>query len=343
MTFRNALTLLLIVVVVPSAICAQDDGLAGKLALQPAQYADDESANRTADELEKQFPDEPRPEAVRMMLDILRMPTSARAGWFGPAQTRFDWKWLATQQGLDQEAKELPVASFRGGEDRAKVLDRDGDGSIGPADLDWSDRNPWVQQAYLVGRLFRRMNARGDGKLTREEWLAYFDRAGEGSDHLLIGDLRAALLGGSGGPSDSPSREVLVRGLIAGEVGSIHEGPKLGDSAPDFKLKSPDGGQTHELAQLIGSKPVVLVFGNFTCGPFRSFYPEVETLFQQYQSDATFLMVYVREAHPTDGWAMEANAKAKVTVKQPTTLGERAAVCTEFCQRLKPTHAGGGR
>ncbi len=338
MTFRNALTLLLTVAVAPGAIRAQDVVLAAKLALKPAQYADDETANRTADELEKQFPDEPRPEAVRMMLDILRnADIGPRSGWFGPAQTRFDWKWLTGQQGLDQEAKELPVASFRGGEDRAKVLDRDGDGSIGPADLDWSDRNPWVQQAYLVGRMFRRMNTLGDGKLTRDQWLAFFDRAGEGSDQLLIGDLRAALLGGSGGPGDTPSREVLVRGLMAGEVGSIHEGPKLGDFAPDFKLKSPDGVQTHELAKLIGPKPVVLVFGNFTCGPFRSMYPEVETLYQQYRGQATFLMVYVREAHPTDGWAMEANAKAKVAVKQPTTLGERAAVCTAFCQRLKPT------
>jgi hypothetical protein len=48
-------------------------------------------------------------------------------------------------------------------------------------------------------------------------------------------------------------------------------------------------------------------------------------------------MVYVREAHPTDGWAMESNAKANVAVKQPTTLAERAAVCTLFAERLKPS------
>lgn len=115
----------------------------------------------------------------------------------------------------------------------------------------------------------------------------------------------------------------------------MHEGPKLGDAAPDFALRSPDGSQTVQLSKLIGPKPVVLVFGNFTCGPFRSFYPEVETLYQQYRDQATFLMVYVREAHPTDGWAMESNTKANVAVKQPTTLGERASVCTEFTKRLQ--------
>jgi hypothetical protein len=338
MTFRNALMLLLMMVFAPSALRAQDDGLAGKLALKPAQYADDEAANRTADELEQQFPSDQRPEAVRMMLDILRSADiGPRAAWFGPAQTRFDWKWLATQQGLGQDVDELPVASFRGGEVLGNALDRDGDGSIGSADLDWSDSNPWVQQAYLVGRLFRRIDAAGDGRLTREEWSSFFDRVSGGSDHLLIADLQDALLRGGGGKGDAPSREVLVRGLIAGEVGSMHEGPQLGDAAPGFKLKSPDGAQTYELARLVGPKPVVLVFGNFTCGPFRSMYPDVETLYQLYRDQATFLMVYVREAHPTDGWAMEANARAKVAVKQPTTLGERAAVCTEFCQRLKPT------
>ncbi len=47
-------------------------------------------------------------------------------------------------------------------------------------------------------------------------------------------------------------------------------------------------------------------------------------------------MVYVREAHPTDGWKMESNTRVGVAVKQPTTYGERVAVCDQFCKKLDP-------
>jgi thiol-disulfide isomerase/thioredoxin len=321
-----------------SVAIAADDDLVTQLTLKPEQYGDDASAERTAGELEQNFPSESRPEAVRMLIDILRgSKMGPGEGWFGPAQSRFDWKWLLQEYELAESTEELPLAKFQGKEGIAKRLDRDGDGSITPDDLDWSDRNPWVRESYVVGRFFRRMNAGGDGRLTRDELTAFFDRLSHGKDHVLIGDLRDALLGGGGGPGDSPAREVLVRGLVAGEIGSIHEGPKLGDAAPDFTLKSPDGSQTHQLSKMIEQRPIVLVFGNFTCGPFRSFYPEVEALFERYRDQAAFLMVYIREAHPTDGWAMKANERAGVTVAQPKTLAERAAVCDQFCQRLKPT------
>jgi hypothetical protein len=48
-------------------------------------------------------------------------------------------------------------------------------------------------------------------------------------------------------------------------------------------------------------------------------------------------MVYVREAHPDDGWKMESNTRAQVSVKQPVTFAERVAVCNQFRDRLKPT------
>jgi len=58
---------------------------------------------------------------------------------------------------------------------------------------------------------------------------------------------------------------------------------------------------------------------------------------EKYGQDVAFLGIYVREAHPTDGWKMESNAQANVAVAQPTNFAERAAVCTQFCERLKPT------
>lgn len=41
-------------------------------------------------------------------------------------------------------------------------------------------------------------------------------------------------------------------------------GPKVGDVAPNFKLKTLDEKREIELARFKGSKPVVLVFGSYT-------------------------------------------------------------------------------
>src|SRR5688500_12877338 len=82
-------------------------------------------------------------------------------------------------------------------------------------------------------------------------------------------------------------------------------------------LKTHDGTRTVRLADLLGEgKPVVLTFGNFTCGPFRYMFPGVEAVHTRFADEATFVAVYVREAHPTDGWKMETNEKAGVAVAQ---------------------------
>jgi hypothetical protein len=61
-----------------------------------------------------------------------------------------------------------------------------------------------------------------------------------------------------------PSPAVLIRGLFAGEIGSMNEGPKLDEQAPDFALKTVDGSETIQLSKLVGPKPIVLIFGSFT-------------------------------------------------------------------------------
>src|SRR5262249_17896908 len=90
------------------------------------------------------------------------------------------------------------------------------------------------------------------------------------------------------------------------------------------------------LSKLLGRKPIVLIFGNFTCGPFRSLYPAVEAVYERHKDKAEFLMVYVREAHPTDGWKMESNTRVGVAIKQPTTFDARSHAGSQFCMKLKP-------
>jgi len=309
--------------------------------LDPAKYADAKAAAATAAEIEKQYAGKAQPEAVKMLVAILRgSQLGPGEGWFGPAKTRYTWKWLAARHDLPADAKGLPRDKFLGPPELFARLDRDGDGAVTPFDLDWSDRNPYVQQAGMVTRFFRRMDADGNAKLTRDDMEAFFKRASGGKDHLTPEDLRTALLsagpGGAFVPGDGPTVPMLVKGLYGSEVGSLQEGPAVGDTAPDFELKTADGSQTVKLSKLVGPKPVVLVFGNFTCGPFRAIFPEADSLRERYKDRATFVMVYVREAHPLDGWKMESNTRVGVAVKQPTTTGERAKVCELFQERLKP-------
>ncbi|RLT21913.1 MAG: hypothetical protein DWI29_01220 [Planctomycetota bacterium] len=292
----------------------------------------------TPEQIEAAYEGQEMPEAVAMYLVIARDgQLDGTNGWFGAAQNRFSWQWLAERHAI---APDQPLAadSFHGPEAIFKQLDRDHDGSISGLDLDWSDGNPWVRQSYMVNRMFRRIDPSGDGKLTAEEWQAFFEKLAGEEKTVRPEQLRDALIPPSGfSPGDAPAKETLIRGLMAGELGSLQEGPDVDQPAPDFELSPLGGGDPIRLSDRIGKKPVVLVFGNFTCGPFRSMYPAVEAVKVRQQDNADFLMVYVREAHPTDGWVMKSNEKVGVAVAQPTTFVERQAVAEQCAAKLNPS------
>jgi len=292
----------------------------------------------TPEQIEAAYEGKEMPEAVAMYLVVARDgQLDGTNGWFGPAQNRFSWQWLAERHGI---APDQPLAadSFHGPEAIFRQLDRDHDGRISGFDLDWSDENPWVRQSYMINRMFRRIDPSGDGKLTNEEWQAFFEKLAGEEKTVRPEQLRDALIPPSGfSPGDAPAKETLIRGLMAGELGSLQEGPDVDQPAPDFELNPLGGGDPIRLSDRIGRKPVVLVFGNFTCGPFRSMYPAVEAVKLRQQDNADFLMVYVREAHPTDGWVMKSNEKVGVAVAQPTTFVERQAVAEQCAVKLNPS------
>ena len=63
---------------------------------------------------------------------------------------------------------------------------------------------------------------------------------------------------------EMPSRWTLLQGLFTAEIGSPCEGPKVGDPAPLFTLKTHDGQAEVSLLNALARGPVVLVFGSFT-------------------------------------------------------------------------------
>lgn len=46
----------------------------------------------------------------------------------------------------------------------------------------------------------------------------------------------------------------------------------------------------------------------------------------RYKDQVDFVAVYIREAHPTDGWKMASNEKFGIRVAQPTSIEERCKV-----------------
>lgn len=293
----------------------------------------------TPEQIEAAYAGRELPEAIRMYLTIVRGGRmSGDAGWFGPAQTSYDWRWLAAQHGISED-KAISARDFAGSPSQFQLLDRDHSGQISRDDLDWSSSHPWVVQSYQINRFVRRMDQTGDGRLNRAEWLAVFDRIGDGQTDMPFEVLRDALFSGGTGktaPADAPSQETLVQGLFAGEIGSVHEGPAVGEPAPRFSLNTIQGDRTVALADLLGDKPTVLVFGNFTCGPFRSMFPAVNQVAKDLQDQAHFVFIYVREAHPRDGWSMDSNARAGIDVPQPRSYEQRCEVAAQCEEMLDP-------
>jgi thiol-disulfide isomerase/thioredoxin len=283
-----------------------------------------------------------RPEWLDMYTDIIMgSQLGPNDGWFrrAVAQTRFGWDATRARYDRDGDGK-VARDEFPGSDPDFSRLDRDHDHALTRDDFDFSPHALTPSPGMVF---FHRADKDGNGKVTREELDAFFKQCDTGNQGFLsLSDFqdafrsppasaRPATKGQGGG---GPSKETLIRGLFHQEIGSLQPGPAAGETAPDFTLKTNDGAKEVTLSKLIGTKPVILIFGNFTCGPFRSQAGNVEKLYRMYKDRATFVMVYVREAHPTDGWTMDSNDKLGVALAQPRTYDERVAVARTCGKRL---------
>ncbi|WP_158633545.1 deiodinase family protein [Tautonia sociabilis] len=298
-----------------------------------------------SDRLEALSPED-RPEWLLMFADILLgKQLGSQDGWFSrpTGGSRFGWEEVRAELDADGDGL-IARREWPGSDNDFQAVDANADRLITAADFDWSEHalagGPGVALYYLA-------DGDANGKVTRAELLALFDRLDEGQLGFLTRDelkglfepgtmsrvMMAGGIKGQGPPPDpnGPSRSTLVRGLFTQEIGALWPGPDVGDPAPDFTLPAIDGDRDVTLSsyrERLG-KPIVLIFGNFTCGPFRSQAGNVEKLYRRYRDRAGFLLVYVREAHPTDGWHMLDNHRQGYTLDQPTTFGERLKVAQQ--------------
>jgi hypothetical protein len=189
-------------------------------------------------------------------------------GWFNPGEGRYTWKWLSARCGGKER---ISPKEFAGPPELFIWLDRDRDGFLTAADFDWSETTAFSRQMNQAQQWLRQRSAAG--KLSKRDWEQLFEQLARGKDYLSVDDVRALLNppplppspaakpGPGAGP---PSKATLLQGLFTEEIGSIFEGPRLGQRAPDFTLATHDGKKLITLSSFFLHKPVALIFGSFT-------------------------------------------------------------------------------
>ncbi len=292
-------------------------------------------AQQAADELIATLAEDS--EARAMLDSILEGSRLGRGeGWFrlAVAQNRYGWDYAVTNFDADGDG-EISNEEFTGTDDDFARLDRDDDGSVSESDFDWSQDSLAPSGGMM---LFFMADRDANGKITPDEFQQFFESLDtDEQGFLALDDVRDELTpeepnGRPRAPRpDAPSRSTLILGLQHQEIGSLLPGPNLNDEAPDFTLRSLDGEEV-TLSEQIGGQPIVLIFGNFTCGPFRSQAGNIEKLYERYGERAKFFLVYVREAHPTDGWWMMSNQRTGIEIAQPQDNNERFVVA-QTCQQ----------
>jgi hypothetical protein len=61
----------------------------------------------------------------------------------------------------------------------------------------------------------------------------------------------------------------------------------------------------------------------------------LEALHQRFGDKVAFFVVYIKEAHPEDGWVLESNRSEEIMVRDPATLQQRAEVAGTCAVRLE--------
>ena len=87
----------------------------------------------------------------------------------------------------------------------------------------------------------------------------------------------------------------------------LNKTSKVGRVAPNPPLVAGEKGQSvvHLLDLVKGSRPLVVVFGSCTCPVIIAKLDQMLDVHREFGNIADFIMIYVQEAHPYNGWKME--------------------------------------
>ena len=268
--------------------------------------------------------------------DVVGSNVERHAALIRTGQSSADWNWLVEMYDLDRD-RVVARGEFSGTLSDFARLDRNRDGVLTAEDFDWSTYGLLCQQKETTFALFKSVDTSSDGRISGEEWQAHFARIASKKGYLNEEELEELIFL----PRVVKTRkEQLNFASIASFLDDANakfspELPKVGDLAPDFELRTADGLMTVRLSSFRGKKPVVLIFGCFSCGNYRTYSETLEEMYRRRKDDVEFLRIYVREAHPTDHKGpTETNGKAGILIKQPVTLDDRCSVAGQCSAAL---------
>jgi hypothetical protein len=118
-------------------------------------------------------------------------------------------------------------------------------------------------------------------------------------------------------------------------------GPRPGSPAPLFELEATDGTSTR-LGGLRG-RPVVIEFGSYTCPSFCGHIRAMEQLARVHR-EASFLVVYSREAHPGENVDAHRSSEEKLLQALRLKLEEQVArpvLVDDWSGRVHRAYGGG--
>jgi tetratricopeptide (TPR) repeat protein len=118
------------------------------------------------------------------------------------------------------------------------------------------------------------------------------------------------------------TKDSAVESKLVARV-SLEHGIQVGDLAPAFRLPRADSGDPVALSDYRGHRPVLLVFGSYSCPNLRSAAPEIEKLHDLYGSRLPFLMVYIREAHTEETWDSGRNSREGIAIAPARSESEK--------------------
>lgn len=243
-------------------------------------------------------------------------------------ESRFGWKWLAARCDSNGD-RQVTRGEFPGSANDFARFDRTWDGVLAAEDFDWSNDGTLCRQKETTFALFKSADSDSNGRISPDEWQALFDKLAKDDGYLSEERLEELIYLPRivKARKETQNFDSIAHFLDDANANFAPKLPQIGELAPDFELKTADGDKSVRLSSFRGKKPVVLIFGCFSCGNYRTYSETLEEMYRQRKDDVEFLRVYVREAHPSDHQKpTETNARANILVKQPTTLSERCSI-----------------
>lgn len=255
--------------------------------------------------------------------------------WIRIGKSRYNWKWLEARFDTNHDQQITPM-EFPGRPEIFQRIDRDWNGVLNEIDFDWEKNGILGKQKETTFALFKLIDLDSDGRISAEEWQQHFENCRGQQQYLNEEQLEQLIY--QPRVVKTAKEESLRKGRTEYSPSRLAElpVPQPGDLAPDFELQPPDGNSTIRLSQFRGNKPVVLIFGCYTCGNYRTYSETVENIYQLWKDDFEFLRVYVREAHPTQSneGATATNKRAGILISQPSSFQERCQVASKFTTAL---------